>query len=147
MLDIHEMVDNTLNDPHIVAHYTEGSCYADSIKTEADFADYDVCDNCKTIILEFVEESGEYNFGDWNGQEGFVSFAWRTTVEDDSYPFEGDFRGVRIYDALGGPTMYIDTADGEVVGSWWMRGKSGKLDENVVREINEYWEDIFACIK
>ena len=49
--------------------------------------------------------------------------------------------GVRVYVALGGPTCWIDTRNGEVACAWGTGKESAWLASEVCEEINSYFED------
>ena len=148
MKSVEDMVKRTAEN-FIPAHYTEGMCFVDHAENEADMEEYAPCRSCKDIILEYIAENGKYDIGDMDGTEGFVSFAFLTSNDDvdGADKFTGDFEGVRIYDAFGGPTCYLDTREGIYVGSWWLHGATAQIDAYAIAEINEYWNDYYECIK
>ena len=59
----------------------------------------------------------------------------------------GDFLGVRVYVALGGPNVWIDTRAGEIAGAWGTERASAWLPSEIADEINAIFEDIYESIK
>lgn len=59
---------------------------------------------------------------------------------------DGEFKGVRIPTAIGGPNCYIDTAQKVEVAFWKMTRKEQSLPKHFVTELNDYWEDVWHCL-
>ena len=59
----------------------------------------------------------------------------------------GDFLGVRVYVTLGGPTIWIDTRNGEIAGAWGTERASAWLPSEIAEEINTIFEEYYEMIK
>lgn len=57
-----------------------------------------------------------------------------------------DFLGVKVWVALGGPNIYIDSRYGEVVGHWGTDEARVYLPSEICDEINSIFDDIYNCM-
>lgn len=57
----------------------------------------------------------------------------------------GDFGGVRLLVAFGGPTIYVDTCRREVAGSWGLQSASAKLSHAACDLVNAYFNEVYYC--
>jgi hypothetical protein len=51
--------------------------------------------------------------------------------------------GVRLWVTLGGPNIYIDARNGEVVGHWGSDCARAWIPLEICEEINNYFDEIF----
>ena len=51
--------------------------------------------------------------------------------------------GVKLWVTLGGPNIYIDTRNGEVVGHWGSDCARAWVPSEICEEITSYFEEIF----
>lgn len=59
----------------------------------------------------------------------------------------GDYVGVVVTVAVGGPTIEIDTMRGEVVGTWGTDEVSAGFDGETCDAIFDYWGDVLECMR
>lgn len=95
---------------------------------------------CQSIVEELErlwetgfydeDEDGENYFGDVLGGCYYVGL-------------DGDFQGVRIIAAYGGPNIYIDTKHGTIEGYWGMDHIEIPLPPDISNEIDRYWREWF----
>lgn len=54
----------------------------------------------------------------------------------------GDYRGAKLYMAVGGPTIWVDTQTGFVEGRWAADSCSKWVDSDAIDELNEAIEEL-----
>ena len=59
----------------------------------------------------------------------------------------GELLGVRAYVTLGGPTVWIDTRDGEIAGAWGTDRESVWLPSEIADEINDIFREYYEAAK
>lgn len=59
----------------------------------------------------------------------------------------GDFLGVCVYVALGGPTVWIDTRRGEICGTWGADKAEAWLPSEIAEEIDQIFEEYYELTK
>lgn len=59
---------------------------------------------------------------------------------------DGDYRGVRLMVACGGPNIYINTRRGEVEGYWWTDSASVWLPSEVCESIDDVWSEYYSMM-
>lgn len=59
----------------------------------------------------------------------------------------GEYLGVRVYVALGGPNVWVDTRRGEVGGAWWTDRESVWLPSEICDEIDSIFCEAYECLK
>lgn len=102
--------------------------------------------NCKMISeeLDEIAENGFYTHDDEDDEDGEYYF-------DDVYGTDYVFRsgvglvGVRIMVACGGPNIYIDSYNEEVVGYWGSDEERYPIRHSVADEITAAFEEIAEC--
>nr|DAR72341.1 MAG TPA: hypothetical protein [Caudoviricetes sp.] len=57
------------------------------------------------------------------------------------------YKSVCIMVACGGPNIYIDTSNGALIGAWGGDREKIYLDNNIINEINSYFEDYYDNFK
>lgn len=60
---------------------------------------------------------------------------------------DGDYRGVRLMIACGGPNVYVDTREHEVQLYWWTDHAKCYLPTDVCDQIDARYEEIFEGMK
>ena len=75
-----------------------------------------------------------FSFWSWFSCHFYVS-----DVLDTEYILDSNFTliGARLYITLGGPTIYVDTHDNEVVGHWGTEQVTRWLPSEIADEIND----------
>lgn len=59
-----------------------------------------------------------------------------------------EYKSVSIMLTFGGPNIYLDTgANYELIGLWGGTREELYLDGEIVEEIDNYFEDLFECMK
>lgn len=59
-----------------------------------------------------------------------------------------EYKSVSIMLAFGGPNIYLDTgANYELIGLWGGTREELYIDGEIVEEIDNYFEDLYECIK
>jgi len=96
-------------------------------------------DMCRRYALAVC--NGEMLFyPDDDGDAPYEAYDIKYTVNGD-----GTYLGVRIMLAGGGPNIYLDTYHEEIQGYWG--GDSCKLIISDFEYIDEYWEEMYGCLK
>lgn len=94
---------------------------------------------------DLEEEEKEAYDNDEPGSKGVGAYL------DDCYDIKytidsrGDFQGVRVMVACGGPNIWIDTNTGQVEGAWWLTHATKGLSNDAMRVIDDYFEEIYEC--
>ena len=65
------------------------------------------------------------------------------SIDGDS----GDYRGVRLMIACGGPNVYVDTRRKEVFLAWGGDYADAYLPTEVCDEIDQIWEESYQCLR
>ena len=96
-------------------------------------------DMCRRYALDVC--NGEMLFyPEDDGDPPYEAYDVKYTVDGD-----GTYLGVRIMLAGGGPTVYLDTYHEEIQGYWG--GDSCKLIISDFDYIDDYWEEMYGCLK
>lgn len=66
---------------------------------------------------------------------------------DVEYILDSSFSllGVRLWVTLGGPSIYIDTREGEVVGHWGADTARAWVPSEICDEINEIFDEVYTA--
>lgn len=67
---------------------------------------------------------------------------WEYTIDRN-----GEYIGVRVYVALGGPNVWIDTRRGEIGGAWGADRADQWLPREICDEIDEIFSEYYACAR
>lgn len=59
----------------------------------------------------------------------------------------GEYLGARVYVALGGPNIWVDTREREIGGAWGTARESVYLDEATSNEIDSVFEEYFDALR
>jgi hypothetical protein len=100
--------------------------------------------------LDIIEEikTGKYDFDPDNCDydEPCASDYLKDAI-DIEYAIDsrGKYIGSKIYVALGGPTIWIDTRYGNVEGRWGSSSISFSYDEDPMG-IDDHMEELFDCL-
>lgn len=93
---------------------------------------------------------GHYNFstGDIvDSDDGFARYF--ENVYDIEYRVDSQLRykGAIITVAVGGPSIYIDTHKGEVVGRWWSDKATVDIWRTTANALDDFFEEEFNCLR
>lgn len=58
-----------------------------------------------------------------------------------------EYKSVFLTLAWGGPGIYLDTDKGALIGAWGEDKEKIYLDNNIINEINDYFEDYYKNFK
>lgn len=101
-----------------------------------------------------VDADGEAEGMYFDGlEEGDTVTMWDYLTTEDVFDIEytigsdGDFRGVRLMVACGGPNIYINTNSGKVEGYWWTDRADAWIPSEICDEINSVWEEYYNCTR
>ena len=98
----------------------------------------------RDLCREYAEDvcNGKMMFYDPDGDKDprYEAYDIKYTIDGD-----GNYRGVRIMIAGGGPNVYLDTYYEEIQGYWG--GDSCKLIISDFDYIDDYWEEEYKCLK
>lgn len=80
------------------------------------------------------------------GEEASI-YDWISDQLDVEYVLDSNRQliGTHIYCTLGGPTVYVDTRRGEIVGNWGTDHVTRWLPSEYCEMINEAFEELFDC--
>ena len=56
-----------------------------------------------------------------------------------------EFSSCKVWITLGGPNIWIDTAEREIKLAWGGERESIYLDSDICDEIDSYFEEIYNC--
>lgn len=72
-----------------------------------------------------------------------------TDVLDIEYTIDsrGEYLGAKIYVALGGPNVWIDTREGLVRGAWGTDHEESWIPCEILEEIDDIFREYYACIR
>ena len=116
---------------------------------------------CKRIALEleayanghmYQTEDGEtvYSKEDRDDLEQlYLGDYMSTEVLDFDIVIGGDweYKSCKLYVTLGGPSVWIDTAENAVKLAWGTDREEYGLDWGVCDEIDQYWEETYECAR
>lgn len=57
------------------------------------------------------------------------------------------YRGAIITVAVGGPSIYVDTYKGEVVGLWWSDKATAYIWHTTANAIDDFFEEEYNCLR
>lgn len=60
---------------------------------------------------------------------------------------EGEYKGVRVMVACGGPNIYVDTVRGSVNLYWWTDTASAPLWSDTIEAIDQDFEELYTCTR
>lgn len=92
----------------------------------------------KELKTLYVMSEAEYDRRSEEG-ENIDLIDYVSDVLDTEYILDSNFTliGARLYITLGGPTIYVDTHDNEVVGHWGTEQVTRWLPSEIADEIND----------
>ena len=97
-------------------------------------------DMCRRYALDVCNGKMMFYDPDGDGDPPYQAYDIKYTVDGD-----GTYLGVRIMLAGGGPNVYLDTYHEEIQGYWG--GDSCKLIISDFDYIDDYWEEMYGCLK
>ena len=102
---------------------------------------------CKRI----AEELEQYINGEISNDEGetLSLYDYFSDILDFDFIINSrlEYSAVKIYVALGGPTVWIDTYSRSVELRWGNEEASYYLTSDIIDEINDYWEEYYNSCK
>ena len=99
-----------------------------------------------------ADEDGFVDVIDYGLCEGDAVSMWDYFMHDDILDIEytigsdGEYRGVRLMVACGGPNIYINTRRGEVEGYWWTDSATAWIPSKVCEAIDEVWSEYYSMM-
>lgn len=99
--------------------------------------------------LEGIREEIEqyYNgFTDEDGEEKYL-YDYLSDILDFEITINSrfEFSGCKVWVTLGGPNVWIDTAEREIKLAWGGEREGLYLDYEICDEIDSYFEEIYNC--
>ena len=117
---------------------------------------------CDAVVTELTnvyegrliaDEDGCVDGVDFGLCEGDAVSMWDLFSNEDVYDIEymiggdGDYRGVRLMVACGGPNVYINTKRREVEGYWSLDSATAWLPSEICEEIDEVWSEYYSMMR
>ena len=100
---------------------------------------------CKRV----VEELRQYIDGEITNDDGdqLNIYDYMSDILDFNIMLDSrlEYTACKVYVALGGPTVWIDTYTGTVEIRWANESASYYLDYDIIDEINDYFEEFYNC--
>lgn len=126
-------VSDKLSDAHNGRYYHCPEC-GETVKIDED---------CETFTCECGFSGDQYDF-----DQCFIDELFGEIYDTEYYiGGDGEYRGVRLMIACGGPNVYIDTREREVQLYWWQDHARYYIDKDVCDAIDELYEDIYRSIR
>ena len=96
-------------------------------------------DMCKRYAAD--ASAGEMRFypKDEDDEDHYEAYAIRYIIDGS-----GEYLGARLMLAGGGPTVWVDTFEGEIQGFWGSDKCSFPISD--YEYIDEYWEEMYKCL-
>lgn len=130
---------------------TNGPEKAEGKKEEKDMSNtakelQEYCDNIRKELNAIYEGTTEETNDDG---EKMTMYDYFSDVLDWEYTIgcRGDFMGVRVYVALGGPNVWIDTRRGEIGGAWGTDRAETWLPYEIAEEIDDIFREYYEAAK
>lgn len=104
------------------------------------------CENIRNELNAIYEGTTEQTNDD---NEKMTMYDYFRDALDYEYTISarGDFLGVRVYVALGGPNVWLDTRNGVIKGAWGCDREEIWLPSKIATEIDEIFEELYECTK
>ena len=116
---------------------------------------------CKRVALELEAYVNGHMHQDENGEAVYseedrddldqlcIGDYMSTEVLDFDIVIGGnwEYKSCKLYVTLGGPNVWIDTAEKAVKLAWGTDREECGLDWNVCDEIDQYWAETYACAR
>ena len=117
---------------------------------------------CDAVVTELTnvyegrliaDEDGCVDGVDFGLCEGDTVSMWDLFSNEDVYDIEymiggdGEYRGVRLMVACGGPNVYINTQRREVEGYWSLDSATAWLPSEICEEIDEVWSEYYSMMR
>ena len=102
----------------------------------------------RDYLLRVREEIEEYYNGFENEDGEDVSlFDYLSDILDFEITINSmmEFSSCKVWITLGGPNIWIDTAEREIKLAWGGERESIYLDSDICDEIDSYFEEIYNC--
>ena len=100
---------------------------------------------CKTVAKE-IEKYAAGEMVDNDGNE-LNLYDYLNDVLDYEFTIDSqkEYKAAKIWVTLGGPNIWIDTAEKAVILAWGTDREKYPLDWDVCDEIDEIMQDIYEC--
>ena len=116
---------------------------------------------CKRIALELEAYVNGHMYQDENGEtvyskedrddldQLYLGDYMSTEVLDFDIVIGGDweYKSCKLYVTLGGPNVWIDTAEKAVKLAWGTDREEYPIDWDVCDEIDQYWAETYECAR
>ena len=116
---------------------------------------------CKRIALELEAYVNGHMYQDENGDtvyskedrddldQLYIGDYMSTEVLDFDIVIGGDweYKSCKLYVTLGGPNVWIDTAEKAVKRAWGTDREEYPIDWDVCDEIDQYWAETYECAR
>ena len=116
---------------------------------------------CKRIALELEAYTNGHMYQDENGKavyseedredldQLYIGDYMSAEVLDFDLVIGGDweYKSCKLYVTLGGPNVWIDTAEKAVKLAWGTDREEYGLDWDVCDEIDQYWSETYECAR
>lgn len=101
----------------------------------------------KDYLLRVREEIENYYNGFEEDGEEKTLFDYLSDILDFEITINSqmEFYSCKVWIALGGPNVWIDTAEREINLAWGSDRESIYLDSDICDEIDSYFEEIYNC--
>lgn len=101
----------------------------------------------RDYLLRVREEIEEYYNGFEEDGEEKTLFDYLSDILDFEITINSqmEFSSCKVWIALGGPNIWIDTAEREIKLAWGGERESIYLDSDICDEIDSYFEEIYNC--
>lgn len=122
------------------AHNNETKEEEKTMETKNELREY--CENIQKELKEIYDgTTTERNDDD----EPMTMYDYFADALDYEYTIasDGQYLGVRIYVAIGGPNVWVDTRRGEIGGAWGTDRAEAWLPREIADEIDEMFEDLY----
>lgn len=104
-----------------------------------------VADSLNAGFSYETDEDGECRDEDGNPTSPYELICDALDIEV-TRSLNGDYRGARIYLTIGGPNVWLDTADRELQGVWGGKPVNMFVPYDVCEEIDAAIEEYAACL-
>jgi hypothetical protein len=100
-------------------------------------------------IAEELEQYYNGEIVDEETGENLTLYDYFSDVLDINYIINNDlsYNSVKVYITLGGPTVWIDTHTGTIELRWANENATYYLDNDIVNDIDEIWEEYYNCMR
>lgn len=109
-----------------------------------------MADSTKKMLDEQVKCIAEGYYEDLvvNECEDFVEY-FEGQILDINYVVDSEckYKAVILLVAWGGPNIYVDTYKGSVDGYWWGTTSSWRMRSELIKVLDDYFEEFYECTR